>query len=267
MNRRTFAALPLAGLGTLAAAGTAADAEALMSSVRRRYRGDTWIATSTVTLIDKDQERTQRRIRSVNWMKGSDRKSRTVLLEPARLAGTAFLSFDWSGHRDDEAWVYLPELGRVTRLATGNRSDYFLGSDFTYGDLQELKLEHFDFSLVAGEEPPPGQAVVQAQPRQAIRDRVVDRTGYQRIWYWVDTGKQMVLKAKYWLKDAGWIKFYTVRDLQQVDGVWMGRREQMVLTQHGRVVHATVIDTERLEVNVRIDDSQFSPQALGRGAP
>jgi outer membrane lipoprotein-sorting protein len=267
MKRRLFAGLLAACASVLSSTAAANPAEALMTRVRRRYRGETWVITGTVTLLGKDQGRALRRIRTVNRMHGADRQSKIVLQEPARLAGTAFLAFDWSGQREDEAWVYLPELGRATRLATGNRSDYFLGSDFTYGDLQELKLEHFDFELVADERPPPGQVLVQATPREPIRDMVVERTGYQRIWYWVDTERHVVLKAKFWLKDPGWLKFYTAQDLQQIEGAWFARREQMVLTQHGRVVHTTLMDTERVEVNVRLEDSQFSPQALGRGAP
>ncbi|RZI42235.1 outer membrane lipoprotein-sorting protein [Herbaspirillum sp. HC18] len=240
-------------------------ADVLMKGVTSRYRGDTWVVTSNVVLIDQDNNRTHRKVRSINKKYGADLKSKNLVLEPTRLAGTAFLSYDWSGAaRDDEAWIFLPELGRVTRLATGSRAEYFLGSDFTYGDLEEIKVEYFDFSYLEGEKVPEGQALVLAEPKDSLRDKVIERTGYQRIWYWVDKEKNMMVKAKYWLKDPGWIKYYTMSDIERIDGVWVGRREQMVLTQLGIVIHATALNLESMVINDKVDDAAFAPQNLGR---
>lgn len=240
-------------------------ADALMKSVKDRYRGDTWVTTSSVTLIDKDKNRTVRRVKSINKKSGEDQKSKTIVLSPSRLAGTTFLSYDWGeSSREDEAWIFLPELARVIRLATGSRADYFLGSDFTYGDLEEIKLEHFDFSYVNDEKVAEGQVLVQADPAKEIRDKVIDRTGYQRVWHWVDREKKMVVKSKYWLKDPGWVKFYTLSEIQNIDSVWVGRREQMVLTQQGAVVHATTLTADEVMINGTVDEAQLSPQNLGR---
>lgn len=259
-------ALLLAPAATFAQAQTTADA--VMASVKARYKGETWVTSSSVVLIDKGNSRSQRKVRSLNKKSGDDLRSKTVVLEPSRIAGTAFLSYDWNEReREDEAWLYLPELGKVTRLATGNRAEYFLGSDFTYGDLEEIKLEYFDFGFVSSEIVAEGQILIQAEPRKANRDKVIDRTGYQRIWYWIDKDKQMVVKAKYWLRDPGWIKYYTSTDLYKVDGVWVARQERMVLTQQGAIVHATTLTADEVQINGKIDDAVFAPQSLGRGSP
>jgi hypothetical protein len=272
MNRRhclaTAARSALLWLAPSAAfAQVAPTAEAVMAGVKARYKGETWVTSSSVVLIDKDNTRSTRKVRSINKKTGEDLRSKTVVLEPSRIAGTAFLSYGWNApDREDEAWLFLPELGKVARLATGSRADYFLGSDFTYGDLEEVKLEYFDFSFVSGESAPEGQVLILAEPRKASRDKVIDRTGYQRIWYWVDKDKQLVVKAKYWLRDPGWIKFYTTSDVHKVDGVWVARQERMVLTQQGGIVHATVLSTDQVQINGKIDDAVFSPQNLGRGS-
>ncbi|MCW5256840.1 outer membrane lipoprotein-sorting protein [Verminephrobacter aporrectodeae subsp. tuberculatae] len=245
----------------------AATADAVMASVRARYKGDTWAMSSSVTLIDKNSSRMQRKVRSISKKVGEDLKSLTVVLEPSRLSGTAFLSYDWSeSSREDEAWLYLPDLGKVTRLATGSRADYFLGSDFTYGDLEEIKTDLFDFSFVTSSPAPDGQWLIHAEPRKAIHGKVVDRTGYQRIWYWVDKERRMVVRAKYWLRDPGWVKYYTTSDIQQQAGVWIPREERMVLTQQGVLVHATTLSVEDIQINPRVDDASLSPQALGRSS-
>jgi len=258
--------LTAALLASLCALNAWADSDAnqVMKAVKDRHRGDTWITTSTVVLIDKDNARSARKVKTLNKKNSAQLKSKTLLLEPARIAGTAFLSYDWAdASKDDEAWIYLPELAKVSRMATGSRADYFLGSDYSYGDLEDIKLENYDFSLVTDDKTPADQWLVQALPRADIAQKVIDRTGYQKVWFWVDKDKSMVVKAKYWLRDAGWIKFRTVSDIQKIDGVWVAKREQMVLTQQGAVVHATTVTNDDTKVNAPIDDGQFAAQSLG----
>jgi hypothetical protein len=43
--------------------------------------------------------------------------------------------------RGDDRWLYLPATRKVRRIPASDRGDYFLGTDFTYEDIQsELKL-------------------------------------------------------------------------------------------------------------------------------
>jgi hypothetical protein len=262
LNTYFFALL----LGCACATHALAEPEAagVMKSVKDRYRGETWITNSTVVLIDKDNNRSARKVKTINKKTGANLRSKTLLVEPARIAGTSFLSYDWTDpNKDDEAWIYLPELAKVSRMATGSRADYFLGSDYSYGDLEDIKLEYYDFTMVADDKTPKDQWLIQATPRQDIQQKVVDRTGYQKIWFWVDKEKTMVVKAKYWLRDAGWNKFRTLSDIQKIDGVWVAKKEQMVLTQQGTVVHATTVTNDDDKINPSVDEAQFAPQSLG----
>lgn len=245
-----------------AAAAAELDATSIMQEVDRRYRGDAWTTISNVALIDKDNSRSVRKIKAISKMYGRDEKSLTVVLEPARIRGTSFLAYDWADiKRENEAWVFLPDLGRVTRLSTANRADYFLGSDFSYGDLEGLKVEEFEYRF-ADESAPESQVAIDAEPRKDIRDKVIEKTGYQRIRYWIDKDKRMIVKAKYWLKDPGWTKYYTVSDFERIKDVWVGKREQMVMTHQNAVAHATVMTVEKIDINVKVDDAVFSTYSL-----
>ncbi len=57
------------------------------------------------------------------------------VLAPPRDAGQAFLRLD------DNVFLFNPRVGRVLRLPPSGRSDSFLGSDITYGDLAGRDLE------------------------------------------------------------------------------------------------------------------------------
>ncbi|MBL1261536.1 MAG: outer membrane lipoprotein-sorting protein [Thiotrichaceae bacterium] len=241
-------------------------APAIMKAVDESYRGDTRITIIQVVLIDKDKNRNYRKIRTVNKMYDQDEKSLTYILDPAKLKGTGFLSYDWNLQtRENEAWIYLPDLRKVTRLSASNRADYFLGSDFTYGDLERLEVDDFDYQFSENETPAAGEAIIDALPRADILDHVIDKTGYTRIRYWVDTERNFVMKAKYWLKDKGWMKYYTASKIEQVSGAWIAKNEQMILTQHDQMVHATLMMVDSIELNNSVDDSVFSTYGLEKG--
>ncbi len=68
-----------------------------------------------------------------------------VLAAPASLRDLAFLTHSKpSGH--DQRWLFRPTAERARRLPAANRGDAFIGTDFTYADVQShLKFDADDF--------------------------------------------------------------------------------------------------------------------------
>ena len=58
----------------------------------------------------------------------------TVVVAPYDLAGTAQLTYRKIDGSDDQLYVYIPAIRRTKRMSGANRSDPFLGSDFTIDD-------------------------------------------------------------------------------------------------------------------------------------
>ncbi|QOC24052.1 outer membrane lipoprotein-sorting protein [Wenzhouxiangella sp. AB-CW3] len=235
----------------------------IMTDVDNRYRGETWSMEVDLLLTDDRGRERRRSLRMLGKMFGDDERTLTYVTAPSRLRGIGILTYDWDDPaRDNESWLYLPDLGRVTRLTTANRADYFLGTDFTYGDLEGLEVEDFDYEVdrEAGND---DEMVVIAVPRD--RD-IVDKYGYQRIQYWVDTEKDVVVRAKYWMKNEGWIKYYSQFDFEIIDGVWLSAREQMVMTRNDSRVHSTVILRGDATINLDIPDNAFTTHGLERAA-
>ena len=71
---------------------------------------------------------------------------------PADVRNTSFMnwSYDKAG-KDDDQWIYLPALKKVKRISSDSKSDYFMGSDFTYDDLGDRKLEDDTHKLLREE--------------------------------------------------------------------------------------------------------------------
>jgi hypothetical protein len=58
---------------------------------------------------------------------------------PADIAGSKFLQIQNTAD-DDERQLYTPELKRARRVAAGNRSDMFMGTNFSYADLDRRDI-------------------------------------------------------------------------------------------------------------------------------
>ena len=68
---------------------------------------------------------------------------------PGDVKGTSYMSYNWeSTSKEDDSWLYLPALQKVNRIASADRSGSFMGSDFTYSDIDGFELEDFNYKLV-----------------------------------------------------------------------------------------------------------------------
>ena len=108
----------------------------VIENVYNRPTGDDQTADLTMTLVNS---RGDERVRIINqFLKdfGKTEKKIMFFVSPADVHNTSFMnwSYDEAG-KDDDQWIYLPALKKVKRISSDSKSDYFMGSDFTYDDL------------------------------------------------------------------------------------------------------------------------------------
>ena len=132
------AALVLIGLGPASAA--AGDAQPtgrqVMEWVEDRDDGDDAISGMRMTLIDKHGNERIREIRFLSKDFADDEYQLLFFLSPADVKDTGFLTFDYDDpDRDDDQWLYLPALKKTKRIAVGDKSGSFMGSDFSCADM------------------------------------------------------------------------------------------------------------------------------------
>lgn len=259
------ASAAVAGAAEKAVAPTTA--EGVMTAVDKRYQGNTRKQEGILTLIDKSNNKRVRRFTELTKKYGEDEKAISHVLSPPEVRGTGFLAYEWDDRkREDETWLYLPQLRKVKRMASTDKSGYFLGSDFTFWDMVGLDVADFDYVFADDANAPEnkGQWVIVATPRKEIAERVIDDTNYVKVKYWVDKEKQIVAKAMYWLKEGHRIKYFTASNVEKISDIWTVRKTQMVMTQGGQILHASVFDLANIEYNVPIDDEAFTTYALER---
>ncbi len=255
-------------LGSMPVLAEGLSAYEIMKKVDERYDGDTASGTSKMILIDK---RDRQRVRDFSLFRkdyGEDSKSISIFKSPADIEGTSYLNYDWDDEeKDDDSWLYLPALQKVKRIAAGDKSDPFLGSDFSFADINGLDFTWYNYTFVSQSEVIDGHDcwLIESVPKPEYKEKSEQTTGYLKSHSWVRKDNFVSVRGKIWVKRGNKIKYFSASDLQLIDNVWTPMKLQMITTKKDKRQHASIIQVENIEYNQPLDDSLFSSETLQRG--
>ncbi|MEW6440785.1 MAG: outer membrane lipoprotein-sorting protein [bacterium] len=85
---------------------------------------------------------------------GIERYCLILVKDPFDIAGTAVLLWRYSGEPEDVTMGYIPAIRRARRMSPANRSDAFVGTDFSFDDPwgYDGKISAFDWKLLRKQE-------------------------------------------------------------------------------------------------------------------
>ena len=239
-------------------------AREIMQKVNDRDDGDNQTSDMEMVLIDKRGAERKRSIRSFRKDKGKDTYSILFFLTPADVKNTGFLTYDYKAEdKDDDQWLYLPALRKSKRIASDDKSGSFMGSDFNFSDLTEPALEDYDFHLMKEVEVGGVKTwQIQSVPRSK---EIADETGYSKSIAWVRQDNYMVIRSVNWVHKSRRLKYFQVKKLEQIDGIWVATSLQMATKEGKRTVHATLLRFRNIKFNQKLPESLFTVRQLAKG--
>ena len=240
----------------------------VMQRVDARDDGETRVAEYTMVLIDRRERQRSRDLIIYSKDFGEDTRTLSSFESPADIAGTAYLNHDWANpDRDDDSWLYLPAMQRVRRIASSDTSDSFLGSDFTYADINGLELDWYDYRFVNESEVVDGVEcwVIEAAPRQELREKAEEATGYSKLQIWIRKDNFVQVRAQAWELRGNRMKYFTASDIREVQGIWTIHRQQAITTRNGRQEHASILQLTAIRYDDSLSDEYFETEFLQRG--
>jgi hypothetical protein len=185
---------------------------------------------------------------------------------PNDIRGTSFLVWE---HPDgeDERFLYLPSLARVRRIAGAETQESFVGSDFTYEDIGGREFNDYTYAF-AGRDgdtamwtPAAGGPSREAWKLESRRkDTSVE---FPRVVSLVLKDSYVVVGADVYNRRNEKQKVYTVRRLEQTEGVWTVIDSEM---SNSIAKTRTELVVESTDYNVGLKDADFSRRELERGA-
>jgi hypothetical protein len=262
LSRRILMALVLAGAAAFAAparAGQAApDARAIVRDSDRSLKPHTEKTLYRMTLVDPDGRVKQVRT-FFTYYKNQNGEERTLqkFLSPPVLAGTGLLLVD-RGKPDTDIWMYLPTTRRIRRIAGHDKSNRYMGTEFSFEDFEGYRISDYDFSLIGAKTDARGrscwviEAVATATSEKAS-------TGYSRKRYWIDRKTLYPIRVEYYAKNGALEKVLTAQGLHRVDQYWRPGREEIKNLLTGR---STRLVLESDEVNLPLENMLVSKRYL-----
>lgn len=198
------------------------------------------------------------------WTKTLPDDSRMQLirfLSPADVEGTGFLSIENLDGEDDN-WLYLPALRKTRRIAGTDKRESFVGTDFSYEDLEAERLDEYRYEVVGTEALDGVEAwIVEAVPTDPEN---VEVTAYGRRELWVSRDHAVILQAKYYDEGGTYVKRFRAEDVRQVEGTdkWRAHRLTMEDVQDGGF---TVLEIAEYRVDQGVTEGYFTRRYLQRG--
>ncbi len=215
-----------------------------------------------MVLVDKTGSKETRDVR--RYIKENEVdvfRSLIVFLQPSDIKGTALLNWQHKDRADDQ-WLYLPAQGKMQRIAKGGGRNYFMGTDFTYEDMQSEEFDDYKYTLLK-EEPYADEGtcyVVEAIPANKEKER---ESGYSKRIMWLRKDIFLTVKIDFYDRRKKLIKTQTNSAIENVKGtIW---RAKKALMDNHKAKHKTAIMVVKREVNEEIPDKTFTERFILKG--
>ena len=196
------------------------DARALLTQSEAKHRSKTQEYGGELTVVSRDGK--VRRKSWKSWRQGYAGDARQLIrfTKPPEVRGVGFLSVNHLG-ADADQWLYLPSMKRERRIATQDRDTSFVGTDFSYEDMEEFDQARYEVETK-------GEETIDGQPCTLIEARPKGRSVYARKLLALRKDNLYLVRVESWRKgEKEPAKRLVLADLAQVDGHWAARKLEM----------------------------------------
>ena len=210
----------------------------------------------TMTLINKKGSKRVRNLHQYFIDLGEIERQIMFFTAPADVKNTSFMNWSYDdASKDDDQWLYLPALKKVKRISSSSKDNEFMGSDFTYEDMEKRSPERDNHKLIKSETYN-GEAswVVQASPKEEEQ--------YSKKVAWISKEKHIPLKIDFYDEDEELLKTLTITGVEKMGDYWIIVKQEMENVQKN---HQTVISLTNVSVDKGLSESKFTQREMERG--
>jgi outer membrane lipoprotein-sorting protein len=226
--------------------------------------GDHQTSDMQMTLIDKHGNQRVRKISSFRKDFGEDTYTATYFSAPADIKNTGFLTYDYDNEqKDDDQWLFLPALKKTKRIPAADKDAAFMGSDFNYSDMASSNLSDYNYKFL--KETKVGKHPVWVLESEPVNDEVKEETGYKKTVSFVRQDNYQVIRAVRWVHKSKQVKYFDVKKLEQIDGIWTPLEMHMTTKLGKKTLHRTILAFSNVKYNQNIADDLFTVRSLEKG--
>ena len=207
--------------------------------------------TMVMTLRNKQGETRTRKLFART--RKADGLTRTLVrfVAPSDVAGTAFL-FVEHRDKDDDQHMFLPALKVVKRIVGKQKQSKFMGSDFTYADLEWRDMEQATYKALPDEK-------VGGAPCHVIESHPRKKESYAFIRSWIRKRDKVPLRIKFFDRSKQLLKVLYVKEVKPVGGALTVTKLKISNKQTG---HSTFLNIEQIKLREDLPEDAFTVRAL-----
>ncbi|BDU51323.1 outer membrane lipoprotein-sorting protein [Haliovirga abyssi] len=229
----------------------------VMEKVYNRDTGNSQTSKMTMTLENRYGDKRIRKISQFSKDFGKVTKKIMFFTAPSDIKNTSFMNWSYDDeNKNDEQWIYLPAIKRIKAISSDSKSDYFMGSDFTYDDLGDRKPKEDNHKIIKMEK-------LNGENCYVIESITKDEDYmYSKVISWVIKDKWIGLKREFYDEDGELLKTLEIKKIDEIDGILTVMKSVMTNIQNN---HKTTISLKDVKHNTNISDRQFTERMMKRG--
>jgi hypothetical protein len=237
----------------------------VMEKQKELHRVKTELGVEIMLLVDKSGGKEKRNVnRYAKEMEDDVNRYLVVFLSPADIRATALLTWE-NKDRGNDQWLYMPATKKMQRIAKGSKKNYFMGTDFTYEDMEPEDIENFTYTILKTEtinrdDKDQECWMIEAVPANKAKAK---ESGYSKRHLWIEKAYYSTLKADFFDRRKRLLKTQTSHKLHNVEGtVW---RAKQTLMKHHQKNHKTLTVVTERKINKGIKDNVFTERFILTG--
>ena len=216
---------------------------------------DSGSAQMTLLIEDRNGDRSEREM--VVKSREIDGAVRTLveLTNPEELKGQSFL-FAESDEGADDVWMYVPAFSVTRRIEGSKKQGAFLGSHFTYSDLESRDVERADYERKEDGTVGDNEVyVIEATPEESVESE------YGRVELFIRKSDHVPLRFRFYDEEDEKVKTLFVRKLDETDE---GRTYIKQMEMHAEKGGYTRLTIEGMNPGAEVPASAFNKDQLGK---
>ncbi len=226
----------------------------------KRDEGKDLFTKANFTLINKRGQKrvrlTRRYWKDMELKKGFDEKTIIFFDKPSDVKGTSLLIWSYVDlKRDDDQWLYLPALRKIKRIASSDKEKSFMGSDLTFDDMGDRKVEEDTHKLLHTEDYN-GRTCYVVEMVTKEKDYM-----YSKKLKWIDREEFIDYRTDFYDRKGRFLKQQVI-DWKKLDGIWVITKMTVKNEQTG---HSTIVEMTDIKLNTGLRERLFSKREMESG--
>lgn len=224
------------------------DGEKVQLEVKNQYVGTDSVMQWDMRLINKDGFERRRILTRHMKETGGLKKILSRFSSPADIRKTGLLTWENKG-ADDTQFLYLPAMKKVRRIASVDKEQSFVGTDFNYEDLGNLKVDDYTYSQTRTEVIDNEECYYyECNAKPGVN------TVYSKMKTWTSKESFVRIRVEYFDKKKRLFKIGRAGFIEKIDGIWTPLYISMEDIQDG---HKTEVFVSNVMYDSGLSDDLF----------